>query len=67
MRWLVQRNIVAIPKSVHRERLVENINIFDFTLSTEDMDRIAALDKHTSAYFSHTDPEVVKQFKEFGK
>ncbi|MEW6526061.1 MAG: aldo/keto reductase [Spirochaetota bacterium] len=60
LRWLVQRGVVAIPKSVHKERIIENINIFDFELSFEDMDRIAALDAKESAFFSHRDPETVK-------
>ncbi len=60
LRWLVQRGIVAIPKSVHKERIVENFSIFDFELSSEDIDKIATLDKKESAFFSHRDPEVVK-------
>ncbi|WP_171816346.1 aldo/keto reductase [Thermotoga profunda] len=60
LRWLIQRDIVAIPKTVHRERMIENINIFDFELSQEDMEKIAMLDKNESAFFSHTDPEIVK-------
>ncbi len=60
LRWLVQRGVVAIPKSVHKERMVENFNIFDFELSSEDMGKIALLDKKESAFFSHRDPEVVK-------
>lgn len=61
LRWLVQRKIVAIPKSVHKERIVENFNIFDFELSQEDMEKIATLDKKESAFFSHRDPETVKR------
>lgn len=60
LRWLVQRGVVAIPKSVHKERIVENFSIFDFELSSEDMDKIAAMDKKESAFFSHRDPEMVK-------
>lgn len=60
LRWLVQRSVVAIPKSVRKERIIENFNIFDFELSSEDMDKIAALDKKESTFFSHRDPEVVK-------
>jgi diketogulonate reductase-like aldo/keto reductase len=67
LRWLIQRNIVVIPKSVHKDRLIENISIFDFELSIEDMRLIEELDTGKSAYFSHTDPEIVKQFKNFGK
>jgi Aldo/keto reductases, related to diketogulonate reductase len=60
LRWLTQREIVVIPKSVHRERIVENFNIFDFTISEEDMGKIAELDTKNSAFFSHDDPEIVK-------
>lgn len=61
LRWLIQRGIVAIPRTVHRERMIENISIFDFELDQEDMDRIAKLDKKESAFFSHRDPEHVKR------
>lgn len=61
LRWLIQRGIVAIPKTVHRERMVENINIFDFELAQEDMEKIATLDRKESAFFSHRDPEHVKR------
>ncbi|MDQ0227280.1 aldo/keto reductase [Metabacillus niabensis] len=60
LRWLTQRGIVVIPKSVHKERIIENINIFDFELKQEDMERIAALDTKNSVFFSHRDPEFVK-------
>jgi 2,5-diketo-D-gluconate reductase A len=60
LRWLTQRGVVAIPKSVHRERIVENFNIFDFELSGEDMETIVTLDSKQSAFFSHNDPEIVK-------
>ncbi|MEW5920755.1 MAG: aldo/keto reductase [Bacillota bacterium] len=60
LRWLIQRGVVAIPKSVHKERIIENFNIFDFELSQEDMDRIATLDTKKSCFFSHNDPEIVK-------
>ncbi|BDG35876.1 aldo/keto reductase [Saccharococcus caldoxylosilyticus] len=60
LRWLTQRGIVAIPKSVHKERIVENFNIFDFALSQEDMEMIATLDTKKSLFFSHNDPEIVK-------
>jgi diketogulonate reductase-like aldo/keto reductase len=49
------------------ERIVENINIFDFELAPEDMEKIAVLDENRGVYFSYNDPEIVKQFKEFGK
>lgn len=61
LRWLVQRDVVAIPKSVRKERMVENFSVFDFELSQQDMDRILALDTGTSAFFDHRDPEVVKR------
>jgi 2,5-diketo-D-gluconate reductase A len=60
LRWLTQRGVVAIPKSVHKERIIENFNIFDFELSQEDMDQIATLDTKESLFFSHRDPEMVK-------
>jgi diketogulonate reductase-like aldo/keto reductase len=60
LRWLTQRGVVAIPKSVRKERMVENISIFDFELSQEDMDEIATLDTKTSSFFDHRDPQMVK-------
>jgi 2,5-diketo-D-gluconate reductase A len=61
LRWLTQRRVVAIPKSVRKERIAENFNIFDFQLSAGDMEAIAALDTGKSAFFDHRDPEVVKR------
>src|SRR4051794_29944147 len=61
LRWLTQRGVVAIPKSVRRERMAENFNIFDFELSPEDMAAIGTLDTGQSAFFDHRDPEVVKR------
>lgn len=60
LRWLTQRGVVAIPKSVRKERMAENLAIFDFTLGDEDMTAIAALDEKTSSFFDHRDPEIVK-------
>jgi 2,5-diketo-D-gluconate reductase A len=60
LRWLTQRGVVAIPKSVRKERMAENFNVFDFQLSDEDMAAIAALDTGRSAFFDHRDPAVVK-------
>ena len=62
LRWHLQRGIVIIPKSVHYERMVENIDVFDFELSAEDMEKIAKLDKKQSAFFSHTEPNMVEWF-----
>jgi 2,5-diketo-D-gluconate reductase A len=61
LRWLTERGIVAIPKSVRRERMAENIAIFDFDLTPEDLQAIASLDTGKSAFFDHRDPEVVKR------
>ena len=60
LRWLTQRGVVAIPKSVRKERMAENFAIFDFELSSEDMTAIASLDTKRSAFFDHRDPEMVK-------
>lgn len=60
LRWLTQRGVVAIPKSVRKERMIENFNIFDFDLSSEDMDAIATLDTRKSLFFDHRDPAMVK-------
>jgi 2,5-diketo-D-gluconate reductase A len=60
LRWLTLRGVIAIPKSVRQERIIENFNIFDFELSQEDMEKIAALDTKESLFFSHRDPEMVK-------
>lgn len=60
LRWLTQRDIVTIPKNVRKERMEENLNIFDFELSEEDMNKIATLNEKESLFFSHRDPEMVK-------
>jgi 2,5-diketo-D-gluconate reductase A len=62
LRWHLQRGVIIIPKSTHIERMRENLNVFDFTLSEEDMASIAALDTNTSAFFSHYDPAIVEWF-----
>jgi 2,5-diketo-D-gluconate reductase A len=60
LRWLTQRGIVAIPKSVRKERMEENFNVFDFQLSNEDIGMIETLDQKTSAFFDHRDPAIIK-------
>jgi len=60
LRWLIQRNIVVIPKSIRKERIIENFNVFDFELTKEDMKKIAALDTNASCFFSHRDPKMVE-------
>lgn len=62
LRWLIQRGVIIIPKSVHVERMKQNLDIFDFSLSDEDMKEIARLDTGKSLFFDHHDPEVVKMF-----
>ena len=59
LKYLIQKNIVVIPKSIRKERMLENINVFDFTLSNEDMAAIEQLDTGNSLFFSHYDPEFV--------
>lgn len=60
LRWLIQRGVIAIPKSVRKKRMAENFNIFDFELSGDDMGKIATLNQKESLFFSHRDPEMVK-------
>lgn len=60
LRWLTQRGVVVIPKSVRKERIIENFDIFHFELSTEDMEAISGLDKKVSSFFDHRDPQTVK-------
>ncbi|WP_301744499.1 aldo/keto reductase [uncultured Duncaniella sp.] len=62
LRWLIQRDVIIIPKSVHVERMQQNMDIFDFELSQDDMAAIAALDTKQSLFFDHHAPEVVKMF-----
>lgn len=62
LRWHIQRGVVVIPKSMHYERMVQNLNVFDFTLTDEDMEKIKALNKNQSSFFSHTDPAMVEWF-----
>ncbi len=60
LRWLTHRGVVAIPKSVRKERIEENFNIFDFELSKEDLEAIATLDMKKTSFFDHRDPEIIK-------
>lgn len=60
LRWLTQRGVVAIPKSVRKERMAENLNSLDFKLSTEEMEQIKTLDTNASSFFDHRDPKMVK-------
>lgn len=62
LRWELQRGIVVIPKSVHIERMRQNFDVFDFSLSDEDMAEMARLDKKESSFFSHQDPKMVEWF-----
>ena len=61
LRWLLQRGITVIPKSVHQNRMAENIDVFDFELSDDDMKKIASLDKNESQFFDHRDPVTIEQ------
>lgn len=62
LRWHIQRGIVVIPKSTHKTRMEENLQVFDFVLEPEDMNCISALDKKQSSFFSHSDPAMVEWF-----
>lgn len=64
LRWNLQRGVVVIPKSIHRERMVENLDAFDFELTSEEIAAIAALDTKTSSFFSHADPKMVQRFSQ---
>jgi diketogulonate reductase-like aldo/keto reductase len=67
LRFLIQSGIIVIPKSTHKERMAENFNIFDFTLSDEDIREIEKLDKAESLFFRHDTPEAVEMFVSFVK
>jgi 2,5-diketo-D-gluconate reductase A len=64
LRWLTQRGVVAIPKSVNKPRIVENFNVFDFELTPEEMQSIATMDLKESSFFDHRDPNIVKMLGE---
>ena len=61
LRWLIQRDVVAIPKSVRRERMEQNLDVFDFTLTDDDMSQIATMDTGASLFFDHSDPAMVSR------
>ncbi|SNC65268.1 Aldo/keto reductase [Hymenobacter gelipurpurascens] len=67
LRWLTQRGVVVIPKSVNKDRIVENFNVFDFELSAEDLAAIAKLDTGASVFFDHRDPAIVKWLGELAR
>lgn len=62
LRWNIQRGVIVLPKSTHKERMIQNLDVFDFVLTDEDMNVIAGLDTKTSAFFSHYDPNTVEWF-----
>jgi 2,5-diketo-D-gluconate reductase A len=64
LRWLIQRNVVLLAKSVRKERMAENLNVFDFKLDDSDLARIAKLETGASSFFSHRDPAMVKWMSE---
>lgn len=67
LRYLIQNNVVVIPKSIHKERMVQNMDVFDFALSAEDMTAIKALDQGESLFFSHYEPDTVEFLTGLGK
>nr|WP_253944649.1 aldo/keto reductase [Paenibacillus sp. NEAU-GSW1] len=67
LRFLIQRDVVVIPKTVNKNRMEENLNVFDFKLTEEDMEKIAALDTGESLFFSHNDPQTVEYIINLGK
>lgn len=62
LRWTIQRDIIVLPKSTHKDRMIQNFNVFDFELSLDDMNEIKKLDTNTSCFFSHYDPKMVEWF-----
>jgi len=65
LRWLIHRGVVVIPKSVHKQRIIENFNIFNFELSGDDMKTIEKLDTKTTSFFDHRDPEMAKRLSSY--
>ena len=66
LRWLIQRKIVVIPKSVHKDRMMQNFSVFDFELSKDEMEKIKTLDSGKSQFLDHTDYETVKWLTNYG-
>ena len=67
LRFLIQSDVIVIPKSTHRERMEQNLNVFDFTLSEVEMERLRALDEKESLFFSHYDPATVEFILDYAK
>jgi len=67
LRFLIQSDVVVIPKSTHKERMAENLDVFDFALTADEMDAIATLDEGESAFFSHCDPATVEMLTGLGR
>ena len=67
LRWLIQRGVIVACKSTHIEKMQENINVFDFELTEEDMNSIKTLDTSNSLFFSHNDPNMVEWFDKMVK
>lgn len=67
LRYMIQRGIVVIPKSTHKDRMIQNFSVFDFSLSDEDMKQIQTLDEKESLFFSHYDPQTVEMLTGMGK
>nr|WP_154893146.1 aldo/keto reductase [Paenibacillus xylanexedens] len=67
LRFLIQRGVVVIPKTVNKDRMEQNLNVFDFQLTAQDMEKITALDTEQSAFFSHYDPQTVEFLTDYGK
>lgn len=67
LRYLIENDVVVIPKSTHKERMIENISVFDFELTQDDRDAIKSLDEKESAFFSHYDPQTVEFLTGLGR
>ena len=67
LRFLIQSDVVVIPKSTHRERMEQNLNVFDFVLDDGDMEAIRKLDEGESLFFNHYDPATVEMLTNMGK